>query len=209
VKAAVEAFRQHHPHLKMHLIDELDKHAEEVLSRLSGLGRNSDSLIAAEAILEGVPRESWDWLFADCIVAEYQARKHEVWAKDARSRLERSFEAEKALGIVRQFLNIPLPPHAEDAEDPVVDAHEMLGRAIELERSAHRHYLKTVSRKTTPDAALSHGIGWIRESVSALCARAGRSAEPRYVAAIASAALGNEITSDAARKAKGPRDRQA
>jgi hypothetical protein len=213
VSAAVTAFIALHAH-------DLDEHGIAVLKRLSESGRNSDRLTAAEAIVASLPGESWNTLFADCILAERRARNHPSWISDAQSVLDRSEDAQKALSLIVRFLERPWPPKriSRDpdivemqlrlARDPVHDALDTLRYAIAMKQRLASEHLQLYSRKTTRDGARAAGIGWIHESLIRECHRVGRQPAPRCLAAIATAALNmGEVTGDAARKAPVPSDR--
>jgi hypothetical protein len=202
---ATAAFLIGDPHYALHGHG-IDDHAKAVLGRLSELGRNSDSVTAAEAIVAALPQGGWETLFADCIVAEWRARSHRAWISNAKVALERHPEAQRAIKILERFLN---PPRgAGFGHDPVSDALDELHGAVSSKKRLASDLLQLFSRKTTPEAARAVGVGWIRESLIKGSRRAGSGAKPRHLAAIATAALNmGEITEDAARKASMPTER--
>ena len=205
VKEAMASFSAGAPHLALHG-HEIDQHADKVLARLGSLGRTSDAITAAEAIVSTVPRESWPTLFADCIVAEFRARRHEDRIKDAQLVQDRSAGAKKAIATLALFLRLPRYS-APVTDDPVREALDLLRSAVAMEQRLAGDQLKMLSRKKTAEAARAHGTGWIKESLVGL-ARAAENTEPRHIAVIATAALGmGDVTPDAARKASGPRAR--
>jgi hypothetical protein len=222
VTAFVDRFHAGEQHFALHG-HHLDTNAIAVLQRLSESGRNSDQLTAAEAIVAALPREGWDILFADCVLAELRARNHKAWMGTARMVLDRYPQAEKALDLAERFLGRPWPPERRPkprsrdpnvvelrrlARGPVDDALDLLRSAEAMKRRLASEHLQLFSRKTTPDGARAEGIGWVRESLIQGCRRAGREPKPRYLAAIATAALDmGEITEDAARKAPMPTER--
>jgi hypothetical protein len=178
----------------------VDAHARAVLKRLAESGCPSQALTAAEAIVSTLPREGWDRLFADCIVAEWKARNHGQWIRDQQGVLDRAVEADKALDLAARFLR--LPKGAADSPDPDDEALWTLRRSVEMRRCLADEHLKLYSRKTTPEACRAVGVGWILETLEALGRRYGCKTEPRPVAAIATAALNmGDVTEDAARKA--------
>jgi hypothetical protein len=206
LKVAIDKFLQRHTHVGVtrHPIDE---HARAVLARLSDLGRPSDRLTAAEAIVRGVPQDGWEWLFADAILAEHRARSHAEGVARAQMVKDGAAEAKECLDRLERFLAAAYPS-LPDYPDPVPDAVDTLRMALSNNERLASDHLKTSSRKTDGAAARAQGVGFIRESVERSCELAGVSASPAAIAAIATAALGmGEVTADAARKADTPRDR--
>jgi hypothetical protein len=195
-----------HPGLHGHKIDD---HAKQVLGRLYAPGRNSDRLIAAEAIIAAVPEAGWHSLFADCIYAELRARNHESWLQNAQSTNSGAKSALQEYGKVWRFLGYPNSKNPDFAKvleskrgDPVLEALQIIHGAIAAKARLADEHSRLVSRKKTPEAARAEGAGWIRESIEKICGRLSGFPEPRFIAVIASAALNmGEMTPDAVRKA--------
>lgn len=189
IKAAVREFLEGEPTAALrnhkHAIDDP---ARKALARLSTIGRNSDRMTAAEAIVETLPPEAWPSLFADCVIAEWRARSHPGWNNDARSILERADEADKALAAVARFLC--KTEVVGDPSDPAGEALGILHTSIDMRRRLAGDHQQLYSRNKTPEAARAHGVGWIRDTLESICRRYGATCDPRHVAIIATAALG-------------------
>ncbi len=201
VQEACEAFLADDlaPALRNHGLS-IDLHGHAVLKRLAGIGRPSQSLTAAEAIVSALPRESWGRLFADCIVAEWKARSYPSWIRDQQSIRARSVEVDKALNVTARFLG--LAKGSTEPSNPANEALATLRSAVRQRQRLADEHLKLYSRKTTREAARAVGVGWIRATLESLGRRYGCKPEPRHVAAIATAALNmDDVTENAARKA--------
>jgi hypothetical protein len=206
VRAAIDEFLQRHTQVgaAAHPIDE---RARAVLDRLAALGLPSDRLTAAEAIVQGVPPDGWEWLFADCVVAEHRARTHAEGVAKAQMVLQGASEAGESIDRLKRFFKAAYRSPA-GCSDPVDDALATLRAALDANRRLASDHLELSSRKVTSAAARAEGIGWIRESIQRSCELACVPASPAVIAAICTAALGmGEVTPDAARKAETMRNR--
>jgi hypothetical protein len=209
IGAAVAAFlaAAPHPTLRDHN-HTIDNHGRAALGRLGNSGRNSDRMTAAEAIVATLPPEAWPSLFGECVIAEWRSRSHKKRIDGARTVLERSKEADKALSTVARFLGRTGP--FADPDSPKDDALAVLRTAIAARRRSSEYTRSLSSRTKTEAAARAHGVGWIRDALESICRRHGTTCEPRHVAIIATAALGmGEVTANVVDKAPSVTERLA
>ncbi len=208
VKEAVEHFiaKGTHPGLHDNVLDEL---ACKALGRLCHVARNSDRITAAEAIVLAIPETKWGWVFADCVIAEKRARNHKSWIGLARAIKETTPDIKKAFREVARYLDPSYVDSRNSAagfvsvDQATTEALDIIRQSINAKHRLAMDHLNLVSRKTIRSAARMEGTAWILDSLTAISQRGGGSAEPQYVAAIATAVLDmGEVTIDAARKAK-------
>jgi hypothetical protein len=129
-------------------------------------------------------------------------RNHRPAAKRAQRTLAEADRAEEAIEILAAFVR---RRRVLAGDDPAIEALGVLRVDVDNARHDAERVLRERSRKTELPAARSAGIGWLAESVQGLSGKP----HTRIVADLAIAVLSGEVTEEAVRKAKTPRERLA